>query len=82
MASGEPAPKHPGPPLRVQTSAVTPALMWPSVVRIPLLGVTDTTLFLAARAEHYWGGLWLSGCKVVWWAIWFWAATRLRTRTA
>jgi hypothetical protein len=65
---------------------LTPALLWPSVVLIPLLGVTDKTLFLAARAEHYWvalvcltvafaDGLWLSACKVVWCAIWFWAAT-------
>ena len=65
---------------------VTPALMWPSLVLIPLLGVTDKTLFLAARGEHYWvalvcltvahaGDLWLSGCKAIWCAIWFWAAT-------
>ncbi len=65
---------------------VAPALLWPSVVLIPLLGVTDKTLFLAARAEHYWvalvcltvayaGGLWLSACKAIWCAIWFWAAT-------
>jgi len=65
---------------------VTPVLMWPSVVLIPLLGVTDKTLFLAARAEHYWvalvcltvahaGDLWLSACKPIWCAIWFWAAT-------
>jgi hypothetical protein len=65
---------------------VTPELLLPSVVLIALLGVTDTTIFLAARAEHYWvvlvcltvaGGdaRWLSACKVVWCAIWFWAAT-------
>ena len=65
---------------------ITPALLWPSVVLIPLLGVMDKTLFLAARSEHYWvalvclaaahaGGLWLSACKAVWCAIWFWAAT-------
>ena len=36
---------------------VTPALMAPSAVLIPLLGVTDKTLFLAARAEHYWVAL-------------------------
>ena len=50
------------------------------------MGLLDKTLFLAARAEHYWvalvciavaiaGGLWISGCKVVWCFIWFWAAT-------
>jgi Transmembrane protein of unknown function (DUF3556) len=65
---------------------VTPALLLPSVVLIPLLGITDKTLFLAARGEHYWvallclavahaDALWLSACKVVWCAIWFWAAT-------
>jgi len=65
---------------------VTPALMLPSAILIPLLGVTDKTLFLAARAEHYWVALvcltvahaearWLSACKLVWCAIWFWAAT-------
>jgi hypothetical protein len=66
---------------------VTPELMLPSVLLIPLLGVTDKTLFLAARAEHYWvaltciavalatGGPWISACKVVWCFIWFWAAT-------
>jgi hypothetical protein len=65
---------------------VTAGLLLPSVVLIPLLGVSDKTLFLAARAEHYWvalvclaaahaGALWLSACKVIWCAIWFWAAT-------
>lgn len=65
---------------------VTPGLLLPSLVLIPLLGVTDKTLFLAARAEHYYvalvclavaaeGDLWISACKVVWCFIWFWAAT-------
>lgn len=65
---------------------VTPALLLPSFVLIPLLGVTDKTLFLAARAEHYYVALvclvvasddllWISACKVLWGAIWFWAAT-------
>jgi hypothetical protein len=64
---------------------ITPELLWPSVLLIPLLGVTDKTLFLAARAEHYWvvlvclaaasgDALWVSACKVVWCFIWFWAA--------
>ncbi len=65
---------------------VTPALLWPALILIPALGVLDTTLFLAARAEHYWvalaclvvaaeDDLWISGCKLVWCFIWFWAAT-------
>jgi hypothetical protein len=65
---------------------VTPALLLPSFVLIPLLGVVDKTLFLAARGEHYYvalvcltvasgDALWISACKVLWGAIWFWAAT-------
>jgi hypothetical protein len=61
-------------------------MLLPSCLLIPLLGLTDKTLFLAARAEHYWvalvcltaasqNALWISACKVVWCAIWFWAAT-------
>jgi hypothetical protein len=66
--------------------AITPELLLPPLLLIPLLGVLDKTLFLAARAEHYWVALaclvvgsgdelsW-AGCKLVWCAIWFWAAT-------
>ena len=65
---------------------VTPALLVPSFILIPLLGVTDKTIFLASRGEHFYvalvcmtvaGGdaLWISACKVLWCAIWFWAAT-------
>jgi Transmembrane protein of unknown function (DUF3556) len=65
---------------------ITPSLLWPSCILIPLLGVTDKTLFLAARAEHYWvalvclavaaeGALWIPACKLIWCCIWFWAAT-------
>jgi len=65
---------------------ITPALLWPSCFLIVLLGVTDKTLFLAARAEHYWvalvclavasyDALWISACKLIWCCIWFWAAT-------
>ena len=65
---------------------LTPGLLLPSMILIPILGVMDTTLFLAARAEHYWvalvclvvasaDGLWLSGCKLVWCFVWFWAAS-------
>ena len=53
---------------------------------MPILRITDKTLFLAARAEHYFvalvcltfaeaDGLWISACKVIWCFIWFWAAT-------
>lgn len=65
---------------------LTMALLLPSFLLIPLLGVTDKTLFLAARAEHFWivlacltfagaDDLWVSGSKIVWCGVWFWAAT-------
>ena len=65
---------------------VTPDHLLPSFVLIAVFGITDKTLFLAARAEHYWvalaclifaagDDLWVSGCKLVWCFIWFWAAT-------
>jgi len=65
---------------------VTPDLLWPPLVLIAVLGVLDKTSYLAARGEHYWvallclwtaseDGLWISACKCIWLAIWFWAAT-------
>ena len=64
---------------------VTAELWLPSLLLIPAMGVLDKTLFLAARAEHYFvvlvclvvasgDALWSSACKVVWCCIWFWAA--------
>jgi hypothetical protein len=55
----------------------------PTLVLLPLLGITDKTIFLASRAEHYYTVLvcfmfaddWLAGSKLVWAAIWMWAAT-------
>ena len=65
---------------------LTPELLLPCFVLVPVLGILDKTLFLAARAEHYYvalvclvvasgDALWISGCKLVWCCIWFWAAT-------
>jgi hypothetical protein len=65
---------------------LTAGLLLPPLLLIPLLGVADKTLFLAARAEHYWVALvclvaarvdflWISACKALWCGIWFWAAT-------
>ena len=65
---------------------VTPELLLPSLVLIPILGVLDKTLFLAARSEHYYvalvclvvastDALWISGCRRGWCFILFWAAT-------
>ncbi len=65
---------------------VTAQLLLPACLLLPILGIADKTLFLCARAEHYWvamvclaaaaaGDVWISGCKLVWVCIWFWAAT-------
>jgi hypothetical protein len=50
-------------------------------VLLPALGILDKTIFLAARAEHYWTTLmvfvlaadWIPGAKAVMLALWFWA---------
>jgi len=61
---------------------VTPALVAPAVVLLVLVGLSDKTIFLAARSEHY-GVLlvcflfaedWLAGAMAVQLAIWMWAA--------
>jgi hypothetical protein len=53
----------------------------PIVVLVPLAGLFDKTIFLAARAEHFWvmivafafAGNWIAGAKAVQLALWFWA---------
>jgi hypothetical protein len=55
-------------------------------VLIPAMSVLDKMLYLVCRAEHYYvvlvcmaaaaaGDLWISGAKLTWCFIWFWAAT-------
>lgn len=63
--------------------AVTAEMLLPVVLVLPVAGILDRTLFLAARAEHYGAALIcflfpadaIAGTKVVWVAIWLWAAT-------
>lgn len=58
-----------------------PAHFLPIVVLLGVLGVLDKTIFLAARAEHYWITLvcfvatphWIAGAQAVQLALWFWA---------
>ncbi|MEM9460674.1 MAG: DUF3556 domain-containing protein [Myxococcota bacterium] len=53
----------------------------PIAVLVPLAGIADKTLFLAARAEHYWVTVmcfvltpaWVAGAKWIQLALWFWA---------
>ena len=55
----------------------------PILILLPLLGLTDKTIFLAARSEHYYSAMvcflfatdWIPGSKVVWVGVWLWAAT-------
>jgi len=57
------------------------SLLIPIVVLVPVLGVLDKTLFLAARGEHYWtttmvfvlASNFVPGAKVVQASLWFWA---------
>ena len=62
---------------------ITPDLLYPTVVLLLVLGLSDQTIYLSARAEHHFTALlcflfvplWIAGCKIVWLAIWMWAAT-------
>jgi hypothetical protein len=65
---------------------LTPSLLLPTLVLLPMLSVLDKTVFLAARGEHYYvalvclfvasaEALWIPACQVIWCAIWFWTAT-------
>jgi hypothetical protein len=60
---------------------ITPAMLWPIALLLPLVSLGDKTLFLAFRGEHYWttvmcfllAGEWIAGAKAVQLALWFWA---------
>lgn len=65
---------------------ITPELLIPVCVVLPLLGLADKTIYLAARSEHYFVALicivaasaqdvWIPACQILWCLIWFWAAT-------
>jgi len=60
---------------------IAPTHLVPIVVLLPLCGLADRTIFLAARVEHHFAmivcflfaGNWIAACKWVQLAIWFWA---------
>jgi hypothetical protein len=62
---------------------ITIDLILPIVILLPILGILDKTIFLAARSEHYLIALicflfpydTISGLKIVWLAIWWGAAS-------
>ncbi len=61
--------------------AIDATLLWPIVVLLPLCGLGDKTVLLAARFEHHFAmiicflfaGNWIAACKAVQLAVWFWA---------
>ena len=68
--------------LRALTSpAIGTSQLVPIVLLLPLCGLADKTILLAARVEHHFAmivcfllaGNWIAGCKAVQLAIWFWA---------
>jgi hypothetical protein len=70
--------------LRALTApTVLPEHLLPVVLLPWWMGLTDKTLFLAMRSEHYLSvllcvvlsGEWIAASKWVWLAIWWWAAT-------
>ncbi len=58
-----------------------PAVLFPIALLLPVMSVSDKTLFLVFRGEHYWttlmcfllAGDWIAGAKAVQLALWFWA---------
>ena len=67
----------------LMASSLTPEMLLPTIGLLLILGLLDRTIFLIARAEHYLIALVcflfpdeaISGNQLVWWGIWFWAAT-------
>lgn len=60
---------------------ITREMLLPIVGLLPVMALSDRTLFLAFRGEHYWttsvvlafAGNWIAGAKCVQLALWFWA---------
>ena len=61
--------------------AIAPELLLAVTLLLAVLGISDRTIFLACRGEHYWtttvcfllAGDWIAGAKAVQLALWFWA---------
>lgn len=60
---------------------ISAEMMLPIVCLLPVMAISDRTLFLVFRGEHYWttsvvfafAGNWIAGAKCVQLALWFWA---------
>ena len=61
--------------------AIGTSELLPIVILLPLCGLVDKTIILAARVEHHFAMIvcfllsanWIAGCKAVQLSIWFWA---------
>jgi Transmembrane protein of unknown function (DUF3556) len=61
--------------------AIGTSELLPIVILLPLCGLADKTIILAARVEHHFAMIvcfllsanWIAGCKAVQLSIWFWA---------
>lgn len=68
---------------------ITPDKILPIVILLPILGILDRQIYLAARADVWLPALFVfmfpqfivGGLKIVWFAIWFWAAFSKLTPT-
>jgi Transmembrane protein of unknown function (DUF3556) len=68
--------------------SIAAAHLVPIVLLLPLCGLGDKTILLAARVEHHFAmivcfllaGNWIAACKWVQLAIWFWAGVSKLTR--
>ncbi len=69
--------------------AITPEVVLPIIILLPLIGLLDTQIFLAARADVWYPALFVflfpddigGALKVVWFSVWFWAAFSKLTPT-
>jgi len=69
--------------------AVTPEVVIPILILLPILGLLDTQIFLAARADVWYPALFVflfpseagGALQICWFAVWFWAAFSKLTPT-
>lgn len=68
---------------------ITPEVILPILILLPILGVLDRAIYLAARADVWYPALFVylfpaetgGALKIIWFGIWFWAAFSKLTPT-
>ncbi len=69
--------------------ALSPEVVLPILILLPILGLLDRQIYLAARADVYYPSLFVflflteagGALQIIWFAIWFWAAFSKLTPT-